>query len=158
MPIDIDECVAEILDLGHCILPGHFPRTALEECRQAFEPLLEDVAARIPEGNRGPNRWAIGLPFAPPFYHSAFFNDDTVIEIVSRILGRGHATSPTTARTHRYRDQNISTSTQICLSVQRGTCTSPSTRPAVRAVYVRRYDAGEWTLEVAEAYAASAPD
>ena len=38
MPIDIDECVAEILDIGHCILPDHFPRTALEECRQAFEP------------------------------------------------------------------------------------------------------------------------
>ena len=87
MPLDIDECVAEILDIGHCILPDHFPRTALEECRRAFQPLLEDVAARIPEGNRGPNRWAIGLPFAPPFYHSAFFNDDAVIEIISRILG-----------------------------------------------------------------------
>ena len=87
MPIDIDECVAEILDIGHCVLPDRFPRTALEECRQAFQPLLEDIAARIPEGNRGPNRWAIGLPFAPPFYHSAFFNDDTVIEIVSRVLG-----------------------------------------------------------------------
>ena len=87
MPINIDECVAEVLDTGHCVLRSHFPRAALEECCQAFQTLLEDVAARIPDGNRGPNRWAIGLPFAPPFYHSAFFNDDTVIEIVSRILG-----------------------------------------------------------------------
>ncbi len=87
MTIDIDKCVAEILDIGHCILPDHFPRPALEECCQAFLPLLADVANRIPDGNRGPRRWAIGLPFAPPFYHSAFFNDDTVLQIVNRILG-----------------------------------------------------------------------
>ena len=45
------------------------------------------MARRIPEGNRGPNRWAIGLPFAPPFYHSVFFLDETVNRICSRILG-----------------------------------------------------------------------
>ena len=61
--VNIDACVVEILDIGHCILPGHFPRPAVEECHQAFLPLLRDVAAaRIPEGNRGPRRWAIGLP------------------------------------------------------------------------------------------------
>ena len=87
MKIDIDKCVEEILDVGHCILRGHFPRKEIEECRKAFLPLLEEVAARIPEGNRGPKRWAIGLPFAPPLYHSAFFNDDTVIQITTRILG-----------------------------------------------------------------------
>ena len=64
-----------------------FREQHLRNADRRFSPLLEDVAARIPEGNRGPNRWAIGLPFAPPFYHSAFFNDNTVIEIVSRILG-----------------------------------------------------------------------
>ena len=87
MSIDIDQCVEEILDLGHCILRDHFPRPVLEECRRGFLPLLEEVATRIPAGNRGPNRWAIGLPFARPFYHSAFFNDDTVIQIIRRILG-----------------------------------------------------------------------
>jgi hypothetical protein len=93
MTIDIDRCVAQILDIGHSILPGHFPRSMLGECRQAFLPLLEEVNARIPNGNRGPRRWAIGLPFGPPFYHSAFFNDDTVIQIVSRILGEDMHTS-----------------------------------------------------------------
>ncbi len=85
--VNIDTCVAEILDIGHCILPGHFPRPAVEACHQAFLPLLRDVAARIPEGNRGPKRWAIGLPFGPPLYHSVFFDDDTVTQIVGRILG-----------------------------------------------------------------------
>ena len=50
-------------------------------------PLLDEVSFRIPDGNRGPNRWAIGLPFSPPFYSSVFFNDHTVNGIVSRILG-----------------------------------------------------------------------
>ncbi len=87
MDIDIDSCVQDILDVGHCILRDHFPRPQLEECRRGFLPLLDQVAQRIPEGNRGPNRWAIGLAFAKPFYHSAFFDDDTVIRITSRILG-----------------------------------------------------------------------
>ena len=64
MSIDIDQCAGEILDLGHCILRDHFPRPEIEACRQGFLPLLEEVSARVPEGNR----WAIGLPFAPPFY------------------------------------------------------------------------------------------
>ena len=87
MRIDIDQCVEEILARGHCILRDHFPRPALEECRRGFLPLLEEVATRIPAGNRGSKRWAIGLPFAKPFYHSAFFNDATVIQIIRHILG-----------------------------------------------------------------------
>ena len=87
MAVDIDQCVAEILEVGHCILPGHLPRTGIDECRGAFLPLVSEVASRIPDGNRGPRRWAIGLPFAPPLYQTAFFNDDTIIQIVSSILG-----------------------------------------------------------------------
>ena len=87
MPPDIDRYVEEVLTRGHCLLENQFPRDAVEACRAGFLPLLEEVAGRIPEGNRGPNRWAIGLPFAPPFYHSAFFLDETVNRICSRILG-----------------------------------------------------------------------
>ena len=85
--VDIDQCVADILDIGHCVVPNHFPKPAIDAFHEGFLPLLEEVAARIPEGNRRANRWAIGLPFAPPFYQSAFFGDDTVNEIVRRILG-----------------------------------------------------------------------
>lgn len=87
MAVDIDRCVAEVLDIGHCVVPGLFPQPAIDELHEAFLPLLADVKSRIPAGNRGPNRWAVGLPFAPPFYHSAFFSDDTVVQIVGRILG-----------------------------------------------------------------------
>ncbi len=87
MSVDIDECVADILDVGHCVVPNQFPKAAIDAFHEGFLPLLSKVAARIPEGNRRANRWAIGLPFAPPFYQSAFFGDDTVNEIVGRILG-----------------------------------------------------------------------
>ena len=87
MTIDVENCAAEILEIGHCILRGHFPKSALDEFHRGFLPLLSDVMARIPEGNRGPNRWAIGLPFAKPMYQSAFFNNDVVNRIVERVLG-----------------------------------------------------------------------
>ena len=87
MSIDVDQCVADILDIGHCVLPGRFPKPAIDAFHDGFLPLLAKVAERIPEGNRRANRWAIGLPFAPPFHQSAFFNDDIVNEIVGRILG-----------------------------------------------------------------------
>ncbi len=85
----IDECVEQVLTRGHCLLKGRFPAQAVESCREDFMPLLEQVGQRIPEGNRGLCRWAIGLPFAPPFYHSAFFTDALVNEICRRILGDG---------------------------------------------------------------------
>lgn len=86
--VDVKQCVQEILDVGHCILRNQYPVDLIEACRKAYLPLLADVAKRIPEGNRGSHRWAIGLPFAPPFYHSVFFTDDIVNEIVGRILGK----------------------------------------------------------------------
>ena len=87
MIIDINKCVEEVLEDGYCILPNHFPRPLLEQCNEDFQPILEDIARRIPDGNRGAKRWANGLAFGPPFYHSEFFNDDAATEIMSRILG-----------------------------------------------------------------------
>ena len=85
--VEQDQCVQEILEVGHCVLRNHFPVEAVMAYREAFLSLLADVAQRIPDGNRGEHRWAIGLPFARPFYHSEFFIDPTVNGIVSRILG-----------------------------------------------------------------------
>ena len=87
MTIDICNCVEDVLTKGHCVLKNHFSKQAIQQCRVHFLPLLKKIAQRIPEGNRGPNRWAIGLPFAQPFYHSSFFIDKAVNEICSRILG-----------------------------------------------------------------------
>ena len=87
MSIDITRCVEEIQSDGHCLLKDRFPHDAVEACRLGFLPLLDEVTHRVPDGNRGPRRWAIGLPFAEPFYHSAFFTDNIVNQICRRILG-----------------------------------------------------------------------
>ena len=86
--VDIQQCIQKIGQDGYCILRGRFPVDAVEACRAAFEPFAEDYLAEFADKpNRGPNRHYIPLPFHPPFYHPAFFNDDTVYAIAEGILG-----------------------------------------------------------------------
>ena len=86
--IHIQDCIDQILKTGYCILRGHFPVDAVEACRQAFIPIADAYLAEHADNpNRGPNRHYIPLPFHPPLYNSAFFNDDTVLAIASGILG-----------------------------------------------------------------------
>jgi hypothetical protein len=88
MTIDTDKCVSDIREIGHCVLPGLFPPELMEQLHHAFLPLLGKVAERLPDGNRrNGNRWAIGLPFGPPFYDSRLLIDETVLKIVRGILG-----------------------------------------------------------------------
>ena len=85
---DIQECIDQIRQDGYCILRGHFPVDAVESCRVAFGPIAEAYLAENAEKpNRGPRRHYIPLPFRPPLYNSAFFNDDTILAIASGILG-----------------------------------------------------------------------
>ncbi len=86
--VDIQCCIQQILNDGHCILRGHFPVDAVEACKEAFEPIASAyLAERADNPNRGPNRHYIPLPFRPPFYNPLFFDDDTVFAIASGILG-----------------------------------------------------------------------
>ena len=86
--IDIQGCVNQILADGYCLLRGHFPVDAVEACRQAFNPIADDYLAEHADNpNRGPHRHYIPLPFRPPLYNPAFFNDDTILAIASGILG-----------------------------------------------------------------------
>ncbi|MCY4409220.1 MAG: phytanoyl-CoA dioxygenase family protein [Caldilineaceae bacterium] len=86
--IDIQGCVNQILSDGYCLLRGHFPVDAVEACRQAFNPIADDYLAEHADNpNRGPHRHYIPLPFRPPLYNPAFFNDDTILAIASGILG-----------------------------------------------------------------------
>ncbi len=86
--VDIQHCIQKVRHDGFCILRGHFPVDAIEACRAAFEPIAKAYLAEfVDKPNRGPNRHFIPLPFHPPFYHPAFFDDDCVYAIVSGILG-----------------------------------------------------------------------
>jgi hypothetical protein len=90
--IDVQACVRAVREDGYCVLTGLLPRDAVEAVRQAFVPILSAfVAENADKPNRGSHRHYIPLPFRPPFYHSAFFNNEPVLDIVRSILGEGMA-------------------------------------------------------------------
>jgi hypothetical protein len=85
---EIEEFTRAVLEDGYCILRGHFPAGALAQWRESFAPLLERHVER--EGhlqNRGPGRYYVTLPFAPPFADPAIYEDDDVLALVSRLVG-----------------------------------------------------------------------
>lgn len=86
--IDTQNCIDQVLQDGYCILRDHFPKEAIEACRAAWHPIADaHLAEHADSPNRGPNRHYIPLPFRPPLYNPAFFNDDTILAIASGILG-----------------------------------------------------------------------
>lgn len=86
--LDIPACIEAVRTDGFCILRDHLPRSAVEAVRDAFAPLLDAYVREHDDNpNRGARRHYIPLPFRPPFYHPAFFNNDAIIAITSGILG-----------------------------------------------------------------------
>jgi len=86
--IDTQKCIDQVLQDGYCILRDHFPKEAIEACRAAWHPIADaHLAEHADSPNRGPNRHYIPLPFRPPLYNPAFFNDDTILAIAAGILG-----------------------------------------------------------------------
>ena len=55
MSVDIQEKVEQILVDGFCILRNQFPRSAIEDCNEAFALILRDyVVEHADNPNRGP--------------------------------------------------------------------------------------------------------
>ena len=64
------------------------PVDAVEACHAGWRPIADaHLAEHADNPNRGPNRHYIPLPFRPPLYNPAFFNDDTILAIASGVLG-----------------------------------------------------------------------
>ena len=86
---EIEAFTRAVLADGFCILREHFSRATLERWREAFTPLLATHIAR--EGhlkNRGPARYYVTLPFAEPFADPSIFEDDDVLAVCERLVGR----------------------------------------------------------------------
>ena len=110
----VQQHVDEIMKKGYCVLPGQFPRPALDECNKAFPPMLDDLMARIPEGNRRTNCWAIRLPFAPPFITRPFSTMSQWFRSSTHPWGRIR-TLPLMPSTYRSKDRHISMFTAMGL-------------------------------------------
>ena len=79
--------IREIQDKGYCILSKHFPQCLIDDCRDAFWPvLLAHLKTHGHEPNRGPNRYFLPMPFEPPCYAPEFFLDPGVLSIVRGVM------------------------------------------------------------------------
>ena len=85
----IEGFAGEVLRDGFCVLREHFDRGKIAQWREAFAPLLARHIEREGElQNRGPGRYYVTLPFCAPFADPAFYEDEDVLAVVFRLVGR----------------------------------------------------------------------
>lgn len=71
------------------MVPGLFPVEKIDRWNEAFLPLLYRHIER--EGhlkNRGPARYYVTLPFVAPFADPEFFENEVILGIVEKLVGR----------------------------------------------------------------------
>jgi ectoine hydroxylase-related dioxygenase (phytanoyl-CoA dioxygenase family) len=71
---------------GYVVLPGRLPEETAARMRERFEALLVEKAAAEPT-NRGAQRYQMYLPWEPPFADPAFYENETVLQVVDALLG-----------------------------------------------------------------------
>ncbi|MDR5773984.1 phytanoyl-CoA dioxygenase family protein [Caballeronia sp. LP006] len=71
---------------GFVLLREHFPRATIEAWRDAFMPLLAPHREAA-DGNRGPGRYYVTLPFEGAFADPSIFCDEDIVAIVERVAG-----------------------------------------------------------------------
>jgi hypothetical protein len=85
----IETFAQQALTDGFCVIPQLFPPSTLAAWGQAFAPLLDSHIKR--EGhlaNRGPGRYYVTLPFAAPFADPSLFENDDLLAVVERLVGK----------------------------------------------------------------------
>jgi len=88
-----DQQIQRFVDDFHrdsfCILPAHISNDKMSRWKQTFEPLLHDhIAAQGNLQNRGANRYYVTLPFAHPFADPDIYDNDDVLAIVEKLVGK----------------------------------------------------------------------
>jgi hypothetical protein len=88
-PKVIEDLVGGFLRDGFCILPGFIERAKIDRWNGAFQPLLsEHLRSQADASFRGANRHYVTLPFTRPFADPTIFDDDTLIAILERVVGK----------------------------------------------------------------------
>jgi ectoine hydroxylase-related dioxygenase (phytanoyl-CoA dioxygenase family) len=71
---------------GYTVLEDLLPLSLIGALREAFDRLLGERRRDEP-GNRGPNRYQMYLPFAPPFADPRVYENDIVLAVLEQVLG-----------------------------------------------------------------------
>src|SRR3954453_13674676 len=85
----LDDLVGTAKRDSYVVLKDHFPADLLRGWADSFAPLLKEHIER--EGhiqNRGSGRFYVTLPFDTPFADARVFEDDDILGIVERLVGR----------------------------------------------------------------------
>jgi len=87
MRMTVEESIAELQQQGFCILRDHFSPRLIDDCRQAFLPILDRyLRVNADKPNRGPHRHFLAMPFDPPCFAPDFFFDREILTIVRRVM------------------------------------------------------------------------
>lgn len=78
--------LADLREVGYCLLRGHFSHDAVLSCRDAVWPLVLTRAAKG-SSNRGPSRFYFPMPFDGPAFQPVFFFDPAILAIVRGAMG-----------------------------------------------------------------------
>ena len=99
-PTPLDALVEAFARNGFCVLRNHFPREKLRGWNATFRPLLErQVALEGATTSRGSNRYYVTLPFDSIFADAAIYEDETILAIVERLVGKDFVLCPLAADT-----------------------------------------------------------
>lgn len=83
------DATRELAEQGFCVLRGHLAKPPIENCREAFWPLLLDYLEKNRDKpNRGEHRHFLPMPFAPPCFAPEFFFDAGILEIARGVMGK----------------------------------------------------------------------
>jgi hypothetical protein len=84
--VDRDQLVARLKVDGFAVLPELIPPPLVERMRARFDELLAERQGAQPS-NRGPNRFQMVLPFAPPFADPQLYENPEVLAILEQLMG-----------------------------------------------------------------------
>jgi ectoine hydroxylase-related dioxygenase (phytanoyl-CoA dioxygenase family) len=80
------EKVLEIHKNGYCVIRAHLPKATIDACRTAFWPILVEYIQGH-DGNRGPHRHFMPMPFERPCFAPEFFFDTTILDMIRGAMG-----------------------------------------------------------------------
>ncbi|MGC9948085.1 MAG: phytanoyl-CoA dioxygenase family protein [Bryobacteraceae bacterium] len=82
-----EDKISELQTEGFCVLKRHFSKSAIQDCREAFWPILLDYLGKNrDQPNRGEHRHFLPMPFDPPCFAPEFFFDTDVLSLLRRAM------------------------------------------------------------------------
>lgn len=84
----IENNLSELRDKGYCVLKNQFRPSLINDCRQAFWPVMTQYLENYgQQPNRGVHRHFLPMPFSPPCFSPELFFNEAIMSIITGILG-----------------------------------------------------------------------